>query len=60
MKNTKKRPYESIKQHFSYVLTPLTRDVICSKLYRDGENILVSFCQTNTLLRLRVEQLQSI
>ena len=28
---------------------PLTCDVICSKLYRDGENMLVSFCQTNTL-----------
>ena len=30
-------------------LALLTRYVICSKLHRDGENILVSFCQTNTL-----------
>ena len=28
---------------------PLTCDAICSKLYRDRENILVPFCQTNIL-----------
>ena len=33
-----------------YELAPLTLDVICSKLWRDGENIVVSICQTNTLL----------
>ena len=32
-----------------YELVPLTCDVICSKLQRDEENILVSSCQTNTL-----------
>ena len=47
-KNSKK-VYESIKSHFSFELASVTLDVVCSKPYKDGENILVSFCQTNTL-----------
>ena len=35
---------------FSYELTLQTRCVICCKFYRDGENKLVPFCQTNPLL----------
>ena len=45
----KNNVYESINWYFYYKLAPLTRDVICTKLYRDGENILVSICQANTL-----------
>ena len=31
----------------------MTGDVTCSKLWRDGENILLTFCQMNTLLSYR-------
>ena len=31
----------------------MTRDVTCSKLWREGENILLTFCQMNTLLSYR-------
>ena len=52
-KNNNKK---SIKKHMKvlgnifYDLAPLTRNVTCCKLQRDGENKLVSFCQTNTLV----------
>ena len=52
MKKNKKSPKMNMKalsNIFSNELTPLTHDVIFSKLYRDGKNLLVSFCQTNTL-----------
>ena len=52
MKNSKqqnaKKVYKSIKLHF-FELASLIRDVIYSKLQRVRENILVSFCQTNTV-----------
>ena len=50
---TTKMPKKYIKalNNLFYELAPLTRDVICSKLWRDRENILVLFCQTNTLLQ---------
>ena len=49
MKNNKnmRRKYMKALVDIFYELAPLT-DVISSKLQRDGENILVSFCQ-NTL-----------
>ena len=47
-KNIKKYIKESNKKFYEF--TPLLRDVICSKLSREGENILVLFCQTSTLL----------
>ena len=46
-----KMPKKYIKalSNIFYELAPVTHDVICSKLKRDGENILASYCQTNTL-----------
>ena len=53
MKTTKKC-HKSTQElvTFFYELPTLTRDVTCSELYRDGENIFVSFCQKNTLLQV--------
>ena len=36
-KQMPKKSYKSVKQHSYSVLAPLTRDVTCSKLLRDGE-----------------------
>ena len=35
---------------FFYELATLTIDVTCAKAFRDGENILVSFCQMSALI----------
>ena len=43
------KTYMKALKNIFYELAPLIRDVTCSKLSRDGENILMSFCQTNTL-----------
>ena len=43
------KKYIKALSNIFYELAPLTRDKICSKRKRDGENILASFCQTNTL-----------
>ena len=40
---------KALRNNF-YVLATLTRDVICSKLWRDGANILAPSCQMNTFL----------
>ena len=45
------KKYIKALNNLFYELAALTRDVICSKLWRDRENILVLFCQTNTLLQ---------
>ena len=53
MENNQKIPKRCIKAlcNFFYEIAPLTHDnLICSKLWKDGENMLVSFCQTNILL----------
>ena len=50
--NKKKIPKKYMYTYSSILyskLATLTCDVTCSKLQRDGENILVPFCQTNTL-----------
>ena len=44
------KKYVKVLSNIFYELTPLTNDIICLKLYSDGENILASFCHTNTLI----------
>ena len=45
MKNKKCRKYIKATSNIFYEFDPLILDVICSKLYRDGEYKLVSLCQ---------------
>ena len=49
------KKYVKVLSNIFYELTPLTNDVICLKLYSDGENILASFCHTNTLIIILVD-----
>ena len=45
--NKAKKNMKALSNIFMMNLPPLTGDVICSKLWRDRENILVSVCQAN-------------
>ena len=49
------KKYVKALSNIFYELGPLTNDVICLKLYSDGENILASFCHTNTLIIILVD-----
>ena len=49
------KKYVKALSNIFYELAPLTNDVICLKLYSDGENILASFCHTDTLIIILVD-----
>ena len=59
IKNRKKYQKKYIKalcNIFFNELATLTCDVACSKLKRDGENMVVLFCQTNILYNFAMKR----
>ena len=58
MKNSKKMPEKYIKALSNQVMVRGQGQIrlgLCSKLYREGENILVPYCQMNTVVRFKTK-----